>query len=128
MTYLPKKLYQSFENLEIWQLGNSLVLKTYTLTKLFPKEELFGLTNQLRRAMVSVPANIAEGYGRKSKKEFSQFLVISLGSLEEVRYYFLLAVELKYISISDRDNMVDRINELKGKLNAFRNSLLKPNT
>jgi four helix bundle protein len=86
-----------FENLEIWKKTHQLVLKIYKITKTFPSEEKFSLVDQLRRAAVSIVANIVEGNIRQSRKEFLQFVYISKGSLEEVKYYLLLARELGYI-------------------------------
>ena len=85
---------QTFNDLRIWQLAHKLTLFIYTQTKSFPSSEKFSLTDQIRRAAVSIAANIAEGFGRHSKKEFINFLFISLGSLEEVRYYLILAIVL----------------------------------
>lgn len=87
-----------YQRLIVWQEAHTLVLLVYKQTKLFPKDELFGLTSQLRRAVVSIPANIVEGYARSSRKEFLQFLFISQGSLAEVEYYLLLSHELGYLT------------------------------
>lgn len=87
-----------YGRLIVWQEAHKLVMLVYKQTKLFPKDELFGLTSQLRRAAVSIPANIVEGYARSSRKEFLQFLFISQGSLAEVEYYLLLSRELGYLT------------------------------
>ena len=81
----------------VWQRSHSLTLKIYLLTKNFPKDEVFGLTSQLRRAASSIPANIAEGCGRDGDPELKRFLNIALGSACEVDYFLLLATELGYI-------------------------------
>jgi four helix bundle protein len=87
-----------FTDLEAWKSGHQLVLKVYKATKIFPKDELFGLTIQVRRAVVSITSNIAEGFSRKSPKEKLQFCFISKGSLEEVRNQLIIARDLGYIS------------------------------
>ena len=78
-------LFESFDKLLVWQRAHSLVLKLYVVTNTFPKEEIWGLTSQIRRAAVSVPSNIVEGKARGSRKDFKRFLLIARGSLEEVR-------------------------------------------
>ncbi|MFA4862728.1 MAG: four helix bundle protein [Bacteroidales bacterium] len=95
-SFIVEENAKSFVELAVWQKAHSLVLDIYLLTKTFPKEELYGLTNQLRRAAVSVPANIAEGFGRFSKTEKVRFFNISQGSLNEVKYFLILANDLKY--------------------------------
>lgn len=82
---------QSFRDLEVWQKAMDLAEQVYLLTNTFPKEELFGMTSQMRRAATSVPANIAEGWARRGTKEFLQFLNIAAGSLRELETYLLLA-------------------------------------
>jgi four helix bundle protein len=86
----------SYRQLKVWQLGIQLTKLTYRLTKAFPKDELYGLTNQMRRAAVSIPANIAEGHARDSTKEFLHFISIALGSLAEHETMIALAKELEY--------------------------------
>lgn len=88
----------SFKDLIVWKRSFELVKMIYTFTKLFPKEEIYGLSQQLRRAAVSIPSNIAEGYGRQYLKEYKQFLAIAYGSLCELETQYLLAVELGYVA------------------------------
>ena len=88
---------ERFEDLIVWRKSHALTLGIYTLTKTFPREELFGLTAQMRRAAVSVAANIAEGFSRKGKPDKARFMNVAQGSLEEVRYYFILARDLGYL-------------------------------
>ena len=90
-------MYNDTDKLIVWQKSHELTLKIYEITKNFPKEELFGLTSQIRRAVVSVPSNIVEGKARGSVKEYKRFLLMARGSLEEVKYQLLLAKDLKYI-------------------------------
>jgi len=87
--------------LEAWKKARELVLIIYKLTQAFPKEEMFGLTAQMRRAAVSIPSNIAEGAARAGKKEFAQFLNISRGSLSELETQLLIATDLGYIKNND---------------------------
>lgn len=89
---------QSFEQLDVWQRAHQMVLHIYQVTAAFPSDERFGLTSQFRRAAVSVPANIAEGFRRRTNKDKAHFYNLSQGSLEEVRYYFILARDLSYVA------------------------------
>ncbi|MHC4166516.1 MAG: four helix bundle protein [Planctomycetota bacterium] len=89
---------QSFKDLIVWQRSYELVLEIYKMTSVFPKTEVYGLSQQMRRAAVSVPSNIAEGYGRKHKAEYNQFLSIAYGSLLELETQFLLAKDLKFVN------------------------------
>ena len=86
-----------FHKLLVWQRAHQLVLLVYKLTEAFPRSEMFGLTSQLRRAIVSVPANIAEGYAAGGKLQFERYLKIARGSLAEVEYYLVLARDLDYL-------------------------------
>ena len=112
------------KQLDAWKEGVKLVKEIYLLTRSFPKEELYGLTNQLRRAAVSIPSNIAEGSARQSDKEMIQFLYVALGSLSEVETQIIIAIELEYISNNEEINVnitkirkliVGLIKYLKGK-------------
>lgn len=87
-----------YHKLIIWQLANEFLLRIYKETKEFPREELYGLTSQLRRAALSVPTNIVEGYARRSRKELQNFLSIAVGSLAECEYLLEVARELNYIT------------------------------
>lgn len=90
-------MLKNYTELKVWQKAHELVLKMYKETKGFPKEERFALISQVRRSAVSIPANIAEGYGRKHTKEYIQMLYIAQGSLEETKYYLLLSKDLGYL-------------------------------
>ena len=92
------KEIKSYKDLLIWQKGIKIVILVYQLVKSFPKEEIYALTSQLKRASVSIPSNIAEGYGRNSDKSFSHFLDISRGSLFEIETQLIIAKELGFIS------------------------------
>lgn len=85
---------QDFKNLRVWQKSHSLALRVYAVTATFPRSEIFGLTNQMRRAAVSVPANIAEGACRGGRREFARYLNVAVGSAGELEYHLLLASDL----------------------------------
>ncbi|MCU4157936.1 four helix bundle protein [Carboxylicivirga sp. A043] len=114
----------NFEKLEIWQLSRQLVRKIYQTTGSFPKEEQFGLTNQLRRASVSISSNIAEGSGRISNKDKARFIEIAFTSLLEVVNQLILANDLTFIDEKQLIVFREEINELSNKLNAFHKKLL----
>ena len=105
---------QRFEDLIVWQKAHALVLRVYKLTRSFPKDELFGLTSQMRRAAVSVPANIAEGFSKKGKPDQARVMNISQASLEELRYYFILARDLQYVDAKLDWSDVDEVARLLG--------------
>ena len=115
------KIY-SFEKLEVWQNSRVLVTAIYQLTKKFPQEERFGLTNQLRRASVSVSSNIAEGNSRFSPKDKAHFFQISFSSLMEVLNQLILAHDLQFISEAELLELRPMIDEIANKLNALYNS------
>lgn len=110
---------KSFTDLTVWQKGHGLVLKVYKLTKSFPQEELFGLTNQIRRAVISFTSNIAEGFSRNSYKEKVQFYSISLGSLTEVQNQLLIGKDLGYISKQEFDIIANETVELSRMTNGL---------
>lgn len=93
---MDKKPAKQFRDLKLWEKAHLLVLAVYSLSQCFPKHELYGLTSQLRRAAVSIAANIAEGFKKRTKPEKLRFLNIAQGSLEECRYYLMLAQDLGY--------------------------------
>ena len=102
-------MLKNYKELKVWQKAYQLCIKTYKITKGFPKEERYGLTSQIRRAAVSVPSNIAEGYGRKTTQEYIQALFIAYGSNCELETQILLSGDLGYIKSNDlRDLQSDR--------------------
>ncbi len=103
---------KSFRDLEIWKRSMSLVKEVYIITDNFPQKEIYSLTNQIRRAAVSIPSNIAEGHIRQYASEFRQFLYISLGSLAEMETQLLIACELGYIQRKAIDHIVKEIDEI----------------
>ena len=98
-----------FKELNIWKLGKEIVLDTYLISKLFPREELYGLVSQMRRSAISIPSNIAEGFNRAHKKDYIRFLNIALGSCAELETQTEIAFELKYLHKEERDNMLQKI-------------------
>lgn len=107
---------QNYKELQVWKKSHEITLEIYKITQCFPKEELFGLVSQLRRASVSVPTNIAEGSGRFTQKDFASFLQISLGSCQEVEYLILLSKELNFINETDFNQLEKSIGEIKAML------------
>jgi four helix bundle protein len=106
----------SFRELLVWRKAHAWVLGVYQCTRTFPKDELYGLTSQLRRAAVSVPANIAEGFKKRGKADKARFLNISQGSLEECRYYLILAYDLQY---ADTTRLLELLDEISRMLDAY---------
>ena len=106
-----------YRDLIVWQKAMKLAKETYLLTKSFPKEELYGLTSQIRRCAISIPSNIAEGKGRNSDKEFVRFLQISLGSVYELQTQLELSLELGYIS--NIDDLLNLSIEIEKMINAL---------
>lgn len=113
---------KTFEDLVVWQKSHKLVLNIYRLTQSFPRNELFGLTSQIRRSAVSVPANIAEGFRRKGKADKLRFFNISQASLEETRYYLILTNDLNY---ADSKKLLVDLDEVGRILNAYMKSIGK---
>ncbi|HET54125.1 MAG TPA: four helix bundle protein [Ignavibacteria bacterium] len=113
----------NYRKLIVWQKADEVAFKIYKLTKTFPKSEMFGLTSQLRRASLSIPTNIVEGYNRKSKKELNHFLNISLGSLAETEYLVDFSTRLGYLKAEDLQNINNLIEEVGKLLWSFQKSL-----
>lgn len=114
---------KGFRELRVWQQAIDLVQKIYLLTQKFPREEIYGLTSQIRRAVVSVPSNIAEGHTRNHLKEYLHHLSISQGSLAELETQMEIASRLKYISSGQLEEVLEEVNSLGKQLYALRNSL-----
>ena len=110
---------RSFKDLKVWQKGHELTLSIYRATKSFPKDELYGLTSQLRRAAASIPANIAEGCVRGSGPDFRRFLQVALGSASELEYHILLSHEPGYFDKSQYESLSGNATELKRMLTSF---------
>ena len=104
---------RSYRDLEVWKLSIDFVKKVYQVTHNFPDSEKFGLINQIRRAAVSIPSNIAEGQGRNSTKEFKQFLAISLGSLAELETQLIIAKEIEYLTQNGLDALLSPLDRIR---------------
>ena len=111
-----EKINKTHRDLDLWKNSIQLVKYIYEITSNFPNNEMYGLTSQLRRAAVSVPSNIAEGSARHSKKEFIQFLYIASGSLSEIETQLIISNELNYLSITELDKLINKLNELRAQL------------
>lgn len=112
-----------FKELEIWKRSRLYCSKIYSITSSFPEIEKFGLTNQLRRASVSIPSNIAEGSSRKSNKDFSRFLEITLGSAYEIETQLLIASDLKFISKNESSSLSIELEEIIKMISKFKSTL-----
>jgi four helix bundle protein len=116
-------LSSSFKDLRVWEAAMRLAVEVYRQTAGFPKYELYGLTQQMRRAAVSVPSNIAEGKGHRSNREFSHFLFHARGSLLELQTQLMIAKELQYLSGEDVTNLLDSAENVGRALSGLINSL-----
>ena len=103
---------KSYKDLNIWKRSIGVVENIYKITKNFPKEEMYGLTSQLRRSAISIPSNIAEGFARFSNKEYKQFLFISLGSCAELFTQIIVALRLDYLESKKADQLLNEIDEI----------------
>ena len=116
------KTAKTFEDLVVWQKAHQLVLKIYRLSKTFPRDELYGLASQIRRAAVSIPANVAEGFKKRTYRDKLRFFNIAQASVEEVRYYLILCTDLKY---GDTAELRDDLVEVSRMLEAYMTSIRK---
>ena len=114
---------KSYRELTVWRDGIALVKACYLVTRPFPKEELFGLTSQIRRSAVSVPANIAEGYGRGTRKDYVRHLMIAQGSLKELETHLIIAAEVELVARAQTEPVLDRCGQLGRGLGALIRSL-----
>ena len=107
---------QNYKDLRVWSKSHELTVGIYHVTKDFPKDELYSLTNQIRRSSSSIPANIAEGCGKSTSNDFAKYLNISLGSANETEYFILLSKDLGYLSIENYEALNKLVNEIKAML------------
>jgi len=107
---------RDFREIKVWEKAHALTLEVYRATSRFPREEIYGLTSQMRRASSSIPANIAEGCGRGGNAELARFLQIALGSASEFEYHILLARDLAFLPATVYDPLQDRVVEVKRML------------
>jgi four helix bundle protein len=122
---MEKKEIRSYRDLEVWKKGIALCIEIYSLTAGFPSNEMYGLTNQIRRASSSISANIAEGYGRESTKNYIQFLKTARGSLYELDTFLTIAFGLKYMTKEKRLEMFNKTEEISKMINALIKKLNK---
>jgi four helix bundle protein len=108
---------RNFRDLDVWKKGMEIVRDVYVATSTFPKEEIYGLSNQMRRSSVSVPSNIAEGFNRLHNKEYKQFLYIALGSCVELETLIEIAAELKYMNEHKKAALLEKLNHESRMLN-----------
>ena len=118
-------MIETFKNLVVWQEAMNLVEMVYLQTKTFPKEEMFGLTSQIRRAAVSIPANIAEGNGRRTRKEYLRFLSIANGSIKELETHLLIAERINLLTKETSKQIQTQLQSVGRLLTALRKSLKK---
>jgi four helix bundle protein len=114
---------RDFRELKVWEKGHRLTLDVYSATSGFPREEMYGLTAQLRRSSASIPANIAEGCGRSGDAELARFMLIAMGSASELEYHQLLAHDLKFLDARDYERLSEGTREVKRMLSKFINRL-----
>ena len=116
---------RSFRDLIVWRKAHEFVLSVYTFSAGFPKHEIYGLASQMRRAAVSIPANIAEGFRRRGGPDKARFMNVAEGSLEECRYYLILAQDLRY---GDTSDLATRAEEVSRLLTAYTAAILTPDS
>lgn len=114
---------QDFKSLKIWKESHALAIEVYKLTKQFPYSERFGVSSQMRRAVASIPANIAEGSGRRTRTDFQRFLFNSQGSLKELEYFIILSNDLRYLSDEESDKILRKISQIARMVTGFIRSL-----
>lgn len=122
---LERPAARSFHDLVVWQKAHQFVLSVYSFTGTFPRQETYGLAVQMRRAAVSIPANIAEGFRKRTKNDKVRFMNIAEGSIEESRYYLILAQDLGY---GETDSLMSSLEEVSRLLNAYSKAILTPDS
>ena len=110
---------KDFKKLKVWQKAHRLTLDVYQASATFPREELYGLTSQIRRSCLSIPSNIAEGCGRGSDTDFARFLQISMGSSSEVEYLLILSRDLQILTSDDYETLSDNVIQIKRMLTSL---------
>jgi four helix bundle protein len=120
---LERPAAKTFQDLIVWRKAHEFVLEVYRLTSNFPKQETYGLSHQMRRAAVSIPANIAEGFRKRTPADKTRFLNIAEGSIEESRYYLILAQDLGY---GNTQQLMTQLEEVSRLLNSYLKAILTP--
>ena len=113
------------KDLKVWKKSISFSTEIYRVTKQFPRDELYGITNQMRRAVISIPSNIAEGYGRRSEKEKYRFLCFALGSASEIETQLIMSFQLGYINDEVYDDLINRLSEIIRMLSSLADTVNK---
>jgi len=116
---------KTIREIKVWIKAIDFVTQLYKKTETFPQTEMYGLTSQMRRSAISIPSNIAEGFGRKTQKEFKRFLQISMGSLFELQTQLEISKNLKYLNDTDFNEIFDDLREIERMLSSFINSISK---
>lgn len=124
LDYMAKEAAKRFTDLIVWQKAHAFVLSVYRLSAGFPKSEIYGLTSQVRRAAVSIPANVAEGFKKRSSADKVRFMNIAQGSLEECRYYLILAEDLEY---ANTEQLLSELDEVGRLLSAYSKAISSKN-
>ena len=124
MNFLEKKSMHRFKDLKFWQLSREFCKDIYDTTSSFPENERFGLVSQLRRASISIPSNIAEGASRKTNKEFSRFLSISLGSCYEIETQLLISNDLGFLEKNVLLKLLEKLNQIVKMMSRFNSTLI----
>ncbi len=120
-----KKIVKTYRDLVVWQKSISFVTNIYTLTRVFPRDEQFGIVSQMRRCSVSIPSNIAEGYGRKSTGDYVRFLQIAMGSVFEIQTQLQIALNLQYVGSDEFGCTYEGSREIERMLSALLSKLIK---
>lgn len=110
---------KDFKDLKVWRLSHELRLKVYRISRSFPRDEIFGITSQVRRSASSIPANIAEGSGRKSDRELVRFLQIARGSASELEYHLILARDLEYLKTAEFNKLIRQLEPVQKMLTSL---------
>jgi four helix bundle protein len=118
---MNREAAKNFQELVVWQKAHRFVLAIYRFTEDFPRKEIYGLTSQFRRAAVSIPANIAEGFKKRGRSDKARFMNIAQGSLEECRYYLILSRDLNY---GDQPELLSQLDEVSRLLAKYHDTLL----
>ncbi|MBI5854797.1 MAG: four helix bundle protein [Nitrospirae bacterium] len=105
----PSTVARNFRDLEVWKLGKAIVIDAYQLTKAFPRDELYGLVSQIRRASVSIPSNVAEGFNRRHNAEYRQFLYVALGSCAELETHIEIAQDLGFMKATEEERLLEQL-------------------
>ena len=119
---------KDFHDIKIWQRSHNLVLKIYRVTRLFPREEIYGLTSQIRRAAASIPTNIAEGCGRNTDPELARFMEIASGSASELDYLLLLAKDIGFLEEASYIELSAELTEIRKMLTTFIKTVRRTNS